>query len=126
MKRKQNVIARDAADPSFDDDLGAQFGARQDRSKTWLLFLRFWSEGGQPRKLTMSASNSSRTQSRLEKAAREGAAGGTHYEIEAKAIREKIGRLKMLRLAKDAANAGVKGPADKTAGKPAKAGARKP
>jgi hypothetical protein len=43
-----------------------------------------------------------RAQSRLEKAAREtGGNAGLHCEVEAKAIREKIARLKALRIAKD-------------------------
>jgi hypothetical protein len=49
-------------------------------------------------------SKSSRTQSRLEKAAREGENIRVHYEVEAKAIREKTARLRALRLAKEAAD----------------------
>jgi hypothetical protein len=45
----------------------------------------------------------SRSQSRLEKAAREGGNAGLHYEVAAKAVREKIARLKALRIAKEAA-----------------------
>jgi hypothetical protein len=44
----------------------------------------------------------SRAQSRLEKAAREGANTWVGYEAEAKAVREKTARLKALRLAKEA------------------------
>jgi hypothetical protein len=40
---------------------------------------------------------------RLEKTARESAHGSTHYEVIAKATREKMARLKALRLARDAA-----------------------
>lgn len=43
-----------------------------------------------------------RVQSRLEKAAREGGNAGLHYEVEARAIREKIARLRALRIAKEA------------------------
>jgi len=46
----------------------------------------------------------SRSQLRLEKAAREGGTGWVHYETEAKAVREKTARLKALRLAKEAAD----------------------
>jgi hypothetical protein len=45
----------------------------------------------------------SRAQSRLEKAARERANTGVHYEVEAKAIREKTARLRALRIAKETA-----------------------
>jgi hypothetical protein len=45
----------------------------------------------------------SRAQSRLEKAAREGGNTWVSYEAEAKAVREKTARLKALRLAKEAA-----------------------
>ncbi len=45
----------------------------------------------------------SRAQSRLEKAAREGGNAGLYYEVEARAVREKIARLKALRIAKEAA-----------------------
>ncbi len=45
----------------------------------------------------------SRTQSRLEKAAREGGNAGLHYEVAARAVREKIARLRALRIAKEAA-----------------------
>ena len=50
-----------------------------------------------------SDSKGSRTQSRLEKAAREGENVRVHYEVEAKAMREKTARLRALRLAKEAA-----------------------
>jgi hypothetical protein len=73
----------------------------------------------------MSASSNSKTQSRLEKAAREGSGGGVHYEIEAKATREKIGRLKALRLAKEAADAQAGGPPAALPGKAGKAKAGK-
>ena len=47
----------------------------------------------------------SRAQSRLEKAAREtGGNAGLHYEAEAKAVREKIARLRALRMAKETAD----------------------
>jgi hypothetical protein len=46
----------------------------------------------------------SRAQSRLEKAARERANAGVHYEVEAKAIREKTARLRALRIAKETAD----------------------
>ena len=46
----------------------------------------------------------SRAQSRLEKAARETGNAGLHYEVEAKAVREKIARLRALRIAKEAAD----------------------
>jgi hypothetical protein len=49
-------------------------------------------------------SKNSRTQSRLEKAARESGNVGVHYEVEAQAVREKIARLRALRLAKEAAD----------------------
>jgi len=46
----------------------------------------------------------SRAQSRLEKAARERGHAGVHYEVEAKAIREKTARLRALRIAKETAD----------------------
>jgi hypothetical protein len=46
----------------------------------------------------------SRAQSRLEKAARERANAGVHYEVEAKVIREKTARLRALRIAKETAD----------------------
>ena len=50
----------------------------------------------------------SRAQSRLEKAAREtGGNAGLHYEVEAKAVREKIARLRALRIAKETADRDV-------------------
>ena len=49
-------------------------------------------------------SKNNRTQSRLEKAARESGNVGVHYEVEALAVREKIARLRALRLAKEAAD----------------------
>ena len=53
----------------------------------------------------MSAnSKNTRAQSRLEKAARESGKPGVHYEVEARAVREKIARLRALRLAKEAAD----------------------
>jgi hypothetical protein len=42
----------------------------------------------------------SRAQSRLEKAARETGNAGLRYEVEARAVREKIARLRALRMAK--------------------------
>jgi hypothetical protein len=47
-----------------------------------------------------------RAQSRLEKAARETGNAGLHYEVEAKAVREKIARLRALRIAKETADKG--------------------
>jgi len=54
-----------------------------------------------------------RAQSRLEKAVRESANIGVHYEVEARAVREKIARLRALRLAKETAdrNGGEAAPA---------------
>ena len=49
----------------------------------------------------------SRAQSRLEKAARETGNAGLHYEVEAKAVREKIARLRALRIAKETADKGA-------------------
>jgi hypothetical protein len=43
-----------------------------------------------------------RAQSRLEKVARETANAGLHYEVEARAVREKNARLRALRIAKEA------------------------
>lgn len=52
----------------------------------------------------MAASNkNTRTQSRLDKAARENQNLSVGYEVQAKIIREKTARLKALRLAKEAA-----------------------
>jgi hypothetical protein len=65
----------------------------------------------------MADSKHSRAQSRLEKAAREtGGNAGLHYEVEAKAVREKIARLRALRMAKEAAdkNAAVSEDAKRT------------
>lgn len=50
---------------------------------------------------TLTDFKDSRAQSRLEKAARETAIGGLHYEVEARAVREKIARLRALRIAKE-------------------------
>jgi hypothetical protein len=53
----------------------------------------------------MADLKNSRAQSRLEKAAREtGGNAGLHYEVEAKAVREKIARLRALRMAKETAD----------------------
>ena len=53
----------------------------------------------------MADLKNSRAQSRLEKAAREtGGNAGLHYEVEAKAVREKIARLRALRIAKETAD----------------------
>jgi hypothetical protein len=53
----------------------------------------------------MANSKDSRAQSRLEKAAREtGGNAGLHYEVEAKTVREKIARLRALRMAKETAD----------------------
>jgi hypothetical protein len=52
----------------------------------------------------MANSKNSRSESRLEKAAREGGSTWVGYEAEAKAVREKTARLKALRLAREAAD----------------------
>jgi hypothetical protein len=68
----------------------------------------------------MAANSNDRTQSRLEKAARESA--GLSYEVEARAVREKMARLRALRLAKEEADkaAGTAAPASgKKRAKPA-------
>ena len=52
----------------------------------------------------MADLKNSRSQSRLEKTAREGGNSWVHYETEAKAVREKTARLRALRLAKEAAD----------------------
>jgi hypothetical protein len=49
-------------------------------------------------------SKNTRTQSRLEKAAREDQRVRVHYEAEAKIVAEKTARLRALRLAKEAAD----------------------
>jgi hypothetical protein len=49
-------------------------------------------------------SKNSRSQSRLEKAAREDQRVRVHYEVEAKTVAEKTARLRALRLAKEAAD----------------------
>ena len=51
----------------------------------------------------MTSLKNSRTQSRLEKIAREHGSGWVNYEAEAEAVRKKTARLKALRLAKEAA-----------------------
>jgi hypothetical protein len=73
----------------------------------------------------MIVSKDSRAQSRLEKAAREGADVGAHYEVQAKATREKMARLRALRLAKQAAEQAAAEQAPKVIEKSLKAG-RKP
>jgi hypothetical protein len=70
----------------------------------------------------MNASKDSRGQSRLEKAAREGANVGAHYEVQAKATREKMARLRALRLAKQAAEQAVAEQSPKPPEKSLKAG----
>jgi len=65
-------------------------------------------DSGQPflpeKRWTMAdSSKNTRTQSRLEKAARENHNLSVNYEVQAKIIREKTARLKALRLAKEAA-----------------------
>jgi hypothetical protein len=55
-----------------------------------------------PERNCMTDLKVSRAQMRLEKAAREGGNAGLHYEVEARAIREKIARLRALRIAKEA------------------------
>ena len=73
-------------------------------------------------------SKNSRSQSRLEKSAREDEKVRVHYEVEAKTIAEKTARLRALRLAKEAADrtAADKMPVaskrSKTVKKPTKAG----
>ena len=52
----------------------------------------------------MAELKNSRTQSRLEKIAREQGSGWVNYEAEAEAVRKKTARLKALRLAKEAAD----------------------
>jgi hypothetical protein len=49
-------------------------------------------------------SKNTRSQSRLEKAAREDEKVRVHYEVEAKSVAEKTARLRALRLAKEAAD----------------------
>ncbi len=50
----------------------------------------------------MTVLKDSRSQLRLQKAAREGGNAGLHYEVAARAVREKIARLRALRIAKEA------------------------
>ena len=70
-------------------------------------------------------SKNTRSQSRLEKAAREDQKVRVHYEVEAKAVAEKTARLRALRLAKEAADRAA---ADKTpaAAKKSKAVKKRP
>lgn len=49
----------------------------------------------------MTDLKASRAQSRLEKVARETGNAGLHYEVAARAVREKIARLRALRIAKE-------------------------
>jgi len=49
----------------------------------------------------------SRAESRLEKAARETGNAGLHYEVEARAVREEIARLRALRIAKEMESAAL-------------------
>jgi hypothetical protein len=63
-------------------------------------------------------SKNARTQSRLEKAAREDNKVRVHYEVEARSVAEKTARLRALRLAKEAA--------DKTAADQMPVAAKKP
>jgi len=51
----------------------------------------------------MTVLKDSRAQSRLQKAAQEGGNAGLHYEVEVRAVREKIARLRALRIAKESA-----------------------
>jgi hypothetical protein len=67
-------------------------------------------------------SKDSRSQSRLEKVAREASNIGVHYEVQAKATREKIARLRALRLAQKAADKQAGEKPAKTLEKPLKAG----
>jgi hypothetical protein len=53
-----------------------------------------------------NASKGSRSESRLEKSAREGTHAPAGYEVEAQVTREKTARLRALRLAKEAADKG--------------------
>jgi hypothetical protein len=57
-----------------------------------------------PKEPTMPDLKNSRSESHLEKIAREERSGWVHYEAEAEAIRKKTARLKALRLAKEAAD----------------------
>jgi hypothetical protein len=67
-------------------------------------------------------SKNSRSQSRLEKAAREDDKVRVHYEVEARTVAEKTARLRALRLAKEAADKVV---ADRMPAPPKKAKAVK-
>jgi hypothetical protein len=67
----------------------------------------------------MADLKSSRAQSRLEKAAREGGKGWVSYEAEAQAVREKTARLRALRMAKEAADQ-QHAAADESTAKPAR------
>jgi len=71
----------------------------------------------------MSAnSNDDRSQSRLEKAARESGSAEARYEAEAQEVREKMARLRALRLAKEAAEGKPVEKAPARSKKPAKSG----
>ena len=74
----------------------------------------------------MADLKSTRAQSRLEKAAREGGSTWAGYEAEAAAVREKTARLKALRMAKEAKEAADKraAPVDERAAKPKPAAKR--
>lgn len=73
----------------------------------------------------MADLKNSRAQSRLEKVAREGGNGWVSYDAEAKAIREKTARLKVLRLAKEAADKRAAADESAVTRKPARKGAMK-
>ncbi len=70
-------------------------------------------------------SKNSRSQSRLEKAAREDEKVRVHYEVEARSVAEKTARLRALRLAKEAADRTAAASAPPTA-KKAKAVKKRP
>ncbi len=70
-------------------------------------------------------SRNTRSQSRLEKAAREDGKVRVHYEVEAKTIAEKTARLRALRLAKEAADRSAADPTPVTS-KKAKAAKKRP
>ena len=70
-------------------------------------------------------SKNSRSQSRLEKAAREDEKVRVHYEVEARSVAEKTARLRALRLAKEAADRTAAASMPATA-KRSKAGMKRP
>ena len=70
-------------------------------------------------------SKNTRSQSRLEKAAREDQKVRVHYEVEARTVAEKTARLRALRLAKEAADKTAADNMPATSKKP-KAGKKRP